>query len=56
VNVSVQDDVHFLNAVNSSNQFDTNVVPVLSKAADFIGVITTSDLLKMLGNFPGQTK
>jgi predicted transcriptional regulator len=49
VNVSVQDDVHFLNAVNSSNQFDTNVVPVLNKAADFIGVITTSDLLKMLG-------
>ncbi len=56
INVSVQDDVHFLNAVNSSNQFDTNVVPVLSKAADFIGVITTSDLLKMLGNFSGANE
>ncbi len=53
----VTDDVHFLNAVNCSNQFETNVVPVLNKIAnEYSGVITTSDLLKTLGNFAGANE
>jgi CBS domain-containing protein len=51
--VSVPDNVHFLNAVNISNQYETNVVPVISATNDFEGVITASDLLKTLGNFSG---
>jgi CBS domain-containing protein len=53
IQVSVMDNVHFLNAVNSSNQFETNIVPVTSTTGDFIGVITAYDLLKTLGNFAG---
>jgi predicted transcriptional regulator len=50
---SVPDQVHFLNAVNCSNQFDTNIVPVVKNQTIYLGVITTSDLLKTLGNFAG---
>ena len=53
IQVSVQDNVHFLNAVNVSNQYETNIVPVINSTNDFAGVITTSDLLKTLGNFAG---
>lgn len=50
---SVKDNVHFLNAVNSSIQFDTTVVPVINNENEFMGVITSRDLLKTLGNFAG---
>ena len=56
VNASVLDNIHFLNAVNSSIQFDTTVVPLVNAENDFIGVITSSDLLKMLGNFSGANE
>lgn len=49
----VADDVHFLNAVNKSIQFDTNIIPVVSKTGLFQGVITATDLLKTLGMFAG---
>lgn len=49
---AVQGNVHFLNAVSNSIQFDTTIVPVINKN-EFAGVITTSDLLKTLGNFSG---
>ena len=51
--ISVQDNVHFLNAVNSSNQYETNIVPVINSTNDFAGVVTASDLLKTLGDFSG---
>lgn len=54
--VSVQDDVHFLNAVSCSIQFDSNIVPVLTKTNDYTGVITTTDLLKTMGNFAGANE
>jgi len=56
VKASVKDNVHFLNAVNVSNQFDCNVVPVVNEEGELAGVITTGDLLKMLGNFAGATE
>src|SRR3989344_7597317 len=43
---SVKDNVHFLNAVNASIQYDSNIVPVLNEDGDLAGVISTSDLLK----------
>jgi CBS domain containing-hemolysin-like protein len=51
--VSVHDNVHFLNAVNNCNQYDTNIVPVITVTGDYAGVITCADLLKTLGNFAG---
>jgi acetoin utilization protein AcuB len=53
VNAAVPDNVHFLNAVSSSIQFDTTVVPVVNNGDEYAGAITTSDLLKTLGNFSG---
>ncbi len=50
---AVPDNVHFLNAVSSSIQFDTTVVPVIHNTDEYAGTITTSDLLKTLGNFSG---
>ena len=56
VHAAVYDTAHFLIAVNCSIQFDTNVVPVISSENDYIGVITTTDLLKTLGNFAGANE
>ncbi len=53
IQASVKANVHFLNAVNSSIQLETNVVPVVNAANDYLGVISTADLLKTLGNFSG---
>lgn len=53
---SVSDHVHFLNAVNNSIQYDTNVVPVVKSENEFVGVITSTDLLKTLGNFSGANE
>ncbi len=52
LNATVQGNVHFLNAVSCSIQFDTTVVPVINDN-EFAGVITINDLLKTLGNFSG---
>jgi acetoin utilization protein AcuB len=54
--VSVFDKEHFLNAVNCCNQYDTNVVPVINHQNQFLGTITTTDLLKALGNFAGTNE
>ena len=53
INAAVPGDSHFLNAVSNSIRFDTTVIPVVANENDFLGVITTNDLLKMLGNFAG---
>ncbi|MBC7937485.1 MAG: CBS domain-containing protein, partial [Rhizobacter sp.] len=53
---SVKDNVHFLNAVNASIQADTNIVPVLNEEGELSGVISTSDLLKTMGNFAGANE
>ena len=53
---AVNENEHFLNAVNCSNQFDTTVVPVINEEKELQGVITTSELLKALGNFSGANE
>jgi len=53
---SIKENVHFLTAVNFSNQFETTIVPIANINNDFIGVITLPDLLKTLGNFSGATE
>ena len=56
IKAAVQEDVHFLNAVSTSIQFETNVVPVVKPNMEFTGVISTRDLLKKLGNFAGANE
>jgi len=53
---AVPHNAHFLIAVNCSIQFDTNVVPVIGADNKYLGSITTSDLLKALGNFSGANE
>ncbi len=56
VTAFVKDNVHFLNAVNASISYDTNIVPVLNEERDLVGIISTQDLLKILGNFAGANE
>jgi len=56
IDVAVHDNEHFLNAVNCCNQFDTSVVPVINEEKELVGVITSTDLLKALGNFAGTNE
>ena len=56
LHTAIADNVHFLNAVNTSIQHDTNVVPIVKAENEFAGIITSSDLLKILGNFAGANE
>lgn len=53
VKAAVNENEHFLKAINISNHFNTNVVPVIDENNELSGVITGADLLKTLGNFSG---
>lgn len=50
------EDVHFLNALSFCNKMDSNIAPVLSKNGEFVGVITSTDLLKAMGDFSGANE
>ncbi len=50
---SINENDHFLRAVNISNQYKTNVVPVTNVANELIGTITRQALLTTLGYFSG---
>lgn len=56
IHAAVHDNEHFLNAVTCSNQFDSTVVAVINEENEYLGVITTNDLLKTLGNFAGTNE
>lgn len=56
IQASVKENFHFLNAVNTSIQHDTNIVPVVNEEGELAGIISTSDLLKTLGNFAGANE
>jgi len=53
---SVKENVHFLNAVNYSTQFETSIVPIVNVNNELAGIITLVDLLKTLGNFSGANE
>jgi acetoin utilization protein AcuB len=56
ITAAVHDNEHFLNAVTYCNQHDTTVIPVVNEENELQGVITSSDLLKSLGNFAGTNE
>lgn len=56
IRASVKENVHFLNAVNYSNQYETSIVPVVNGTNELSGVITLVNLLKTLGNFSGANE
>ncbi|MEO7307399.1 MAG: CBS domain-containing protein [Ferruginibacter sp.] len=56
IQAAVHDNEHFLKAVSCSNQIESTVVPVINEENELMGVITTNDLLKTLGNFAGTNE
>jgi acetoin utilization protein AcuB len=56
IDAAVHDNEHFLTAVTYCNQHDTSVVPVINDEKELMGVITSTDLLKALGNFAGTNE
>ncbi|MEO6254872.1 MAG: CBS domain-containing protein [Ferruginibacter sp.] len=56
IQAAVRDNEHFLKAVSCSNQIESTVVPVINEEHELMGVITTNDLLKTLGNFAGTNE
>jgi predicted transcriptional regulator len=53
---SVNFNNHFLNAVSVSTHYQTNVIPVVNEANEFLGTISTQVLLAALGNFSGSNE
>ena len=56
IEAAVHENEHFLTAVTCCNQYDTTVVPVVNEEKELVGVITSPDLLKALGNFAGTNE
>ncbi len=54
--ISVIYNKHFLNAVTVSNQYQTNVIPVVTETNEFMGTIAGQELLAALGNFSGANE
>ncbi len=52
--VSIQENDHFLQAVSLINQFQSDVLPVVSVEKKLIGIITAQSLLRVLGQFSGS--
>jgi acetoin utilization protein AcuB len=51
---SINENDHFLKAVNVSNQFQTNIVAVINFEQELIGTISGQTLLHTLGHFSGS--
>ena len=56
INAAVKDNVHFLNAVNVSNQLEANIVAVISEENKYEGAISATELLKAIGNYSGANE
>ncbi len=56
IEASVNSKKHFLDAVNISNHYQTNVIPVVNETNELIGSIGGQDLLAALGNFSGANE
>ncbi len=52
--VSIQENDHFLQAVNLINQFQSDVIPVVNVEKKLVGIITAQSLLRALGQFSGS--
>jgi acetoin utilization protein AcuB len=51
--LSVKADSHFLEAVQLCNSYGLTVIPVIEKEMEWVGAISSSDLLKYLGRMTG---
>lgn len=56
LNVAIPDHIHFLNAINFCNQYESNIVPIVDSTKHFRGVISSITLLKIIGEFAGANE
>lgn len=54
--VCVHANMHFLEAVQTSNDYHLTLVPVVEKDNEFYGVIVATDLLRELGKITGASE
>lgn len=54
--VAVHGHMHFLDAVQTANDYHLTLVPVIEKENDFLGVILVGDLLRNLGRMSGSSE
>ena len=54
--VTVQADSHFMEAIQTANDFHLSIVPVTEKEGEYIGAISASDLLLHLGKLTGASE
>nr|MBA4168218.1 CBS domain-containing protein [Chitinophagaceae bacterium] len=53
--VSVHGNMHFIDAVQTANDYHLSVVPVVEKDSDYSGVILVPELLRQLGKITGAS-
>ena len=54
--VSVNANTHFIESIQTANDYNLSVVPVVEKGTEFIGVVTATELLKQLGRIGGASE
>ena len=54
--VAVQANTHFIESIQTVNDYNLSIVPVVDKESEFVGVITAIDLLKQLGRITGSSE
>ena len=54
--VAVRASSHFIEAIQTANDYHLSVVPVIEKESEYAGVITSTDLLMQLGKLTGASE
>jgi acetoin utilization protein AcuB len=54
--VSVHGNMHFIDAVQTANDYHLSIVPVVEKTNEYSGVIVIADLLRHLGKITGASE
>jgi predicted transcriptional regulator len=53
--VSVRANTHFIESIQTANDYNLTIVPVIDNDNEFLGVIPATDLLKQLGKITGAS-
>jgi acetoin utilization protein AcuB len=54
--VSVRANTHFIESIQTANDYNLTIVPVIENENEFVGVIPATDLLKQLGKITGASE
>ncbi|HLK30195.1 MAG TPA: CBS domain-containing protein [Puia sp.] len=54
--IAVHANAHFIEAVQRANEFNLTVIPVIDKEDEYLGSISSNDLLQQLGKLTGVSE